>query len=212
MRQLRWRSGRGMAAVALGALLTAVPALGDPATEPGVYAGVGLGYGAQAINQAPLILGPGQSLSRDIEGSDLALHPFIGVRLHRYAAVEIGYIDLGSVDDLNPGLSPGGQVLQVADGVSTDGWEAMLVGMWPINRDFEAFGKVGLVSWDSDRALDGVATGTVDGEDLAYGIGIDYIGTGRLRFRVEGTRYDLQGFDESIAVTGSVFYALPFAR
>jgi hypothetical protein len=180
------------------------------AEDMAVYGGLGLGYAVQSVDQPALIVGPGQTLSRGIEGSDRAVRPFLGLRLHRHVGVEIGYVDFGSVNDTNPGAGPGGGVIQVTDNLSTDGFEAMLLGIWPLSRDFELFGKLGVISWDSDRGIDGVAAPSADGEDLGLGFGVNYLGTERLRFRVEGMRYELGGYDESITVTASIFYALGF--
>jgi len=182
------------------------------AADRGVYAGAGAGYGAQEIQQPGLLVGPGQTLSRDIEGSDLAVRAFVGLRLHRYLAIEAGWVDIGEIDALVPAITADAQLTQVPTTVETTGWEATAVGIWPVNRDFEVFGKVGLISWDSDLTAGGAGAAGADGQDLAYGIGADYIGTGRLRFRIEGMVYDLDGFDESVTITASVFYALPFGR
>jgi hypothetical protein len=176
------------------------------------YGGAGVGYGAQAVDQPPLILGPGQLASRDIEGSDLAWQVFAGARLHRHLAIEAGYLDLGSVKQVVPGFNEAAQLVQLTESVATTAVEATLVGVWPLSRDFEVFGKLGLVAWDSERGIDGAITSEPDGEDLAYGFGVDYRGTGRLRFRVQGMQYDLDGFDESIAVTAAVYYSLPIGR
>jgi hypothetical protein len=195
------------------ALLLAVlvaPAAG--AADFSVYGGAGLGYGAQEISQAGLLIGPGQFLPRDIEGSDLAARVFAGVRVHRHLAIEAGYVDLGKVDALVPTITPEAQLAQVDTKVDTSGWEATAVGIWPINREFEAFGKLGFVGWESDFSEDGVGAASRDGTDLAYGIGVDYLGTDRLHFRIEGMVYDLDGFDEAIAVTASVIYAFPIGR
>jgi OOP family OmpA-OmpF porin len=193
-------------------LLATVLAPPAQAADRAVYAGVGLGYGAQEIKQPGLLIGPGQTLSRDIEGSDLAARVFVGVRLHRYLAIEAGWVDIGEIDALVPNITPEAQLEQVPTTVETSGLEVNVVGIWPVNRDFEVFGKLGLISWDSDLSSGGAGTAGSDGSDLAYGLGADYIGTGRLRFRIEGMVYDLDGFDESITVTASVFYALPFGR
>lgn len=194
--------------LAVLSLAATAPAVADAEA----YGGAGVGYGAQAIDQPPLILGPGQLASRDIEGSDLAWQLFAGLRLHRHMAIEAGYVDLGSVKQVVPGFNDLGQFAQLTESVATTAVEATLVGIWPLSRDFELFGKVGLVAWDAERGLDGAITGEPDGEDLAYGLGVAYRGTGRLRFRVQGMQYDLDGFDESIAVTAAVYYALPFGR
>lgn len=193
-------------------LLATVLAPLAQAADRAAYAGVGLGYGAQEIQQPGLLIGPGQTLSRNIEGSDLAARVFVGVRLHRYLAIEAGWVDIGEIDALVPVITPDAQLEQVQTTLETSGWEVNAVGTWPVNRDFEVFGKLGLISWDSDLTTGGVGGGGSDGQDLAYGIGADYVGTGRLRFRIEGMVYDLDGFDESITVTASVFYALPFGR
>jgi OOP family OmpA-OmpF porin len=193
-------------------LLATVLAPLAQAADRDVYAGVGLGYGAQQIKQPALLIGPGQTLSRDIEGSDLAARAFVGVRLHRHLAIEAGWVDIGEIDALVPNITPDAQLEQVPITLETTGWEANVVGIWPVNRDFEVFGKLGLISWDSDIASSGVGTAGSDGSNLAYGIGAGYASTGRLHFRIEGMVYDLDGFDESITVTASVFYALPFGR
>lgn len=193
-------------------LLATVLAPLAQAADFAAYGGFGLGYGAQEIQQPGLLIGPGQTLSRNIEGSDLAARVFAGVRLHRYLAIEAGWVDIGEIDALIPTITPDAQLEQVPTTLETSGVEVNVVGIWPVNRDFEVFGKLGLISWDSDLTAGGVGAAGSDGQDLAYGLGADYVGTDRLRFRIEGMVYDLDGFDESITVTASVFYALPFGR
>lgn len=193
-------------------LLAALLAPAASAADIDVYGGLGLGFASQEIQQPALLIGPGQFLSRNIEGSDLAARVFAGVRLHRYFAIEAGYVDLGKVDALVPTLTSDAQLAQVDTKIDTSGWEVTAVGIWPINGDFEAFGKLGLVAWDSDFSEDGARLASKDGTDLAYGIGLDYLGTERLRFRIEGMVYDLSGFDEAIAITGSVIYSFPVGR
>jgi OOP family OmpA-OmpF porin len=193
-------------------LLAAVLAPAAHAADRAVYGGLGLGYAAQEIEQPGLLVGPGQTLSRDIEGSDLATRVFAGVRLHRHLAIEAGWVDLGEVDALVPLITSDFQFVQAPTNVETSGLEVTVLGIWPVNRDFEVYGKLGLVSWDSDLATAGVGTVSSDGQDLAYGFGAEYVGTGRLRFRIEGMVYDLDGFDESITVTASVLYSFPFGR
>lgn len=187
-------------------------AAGPAAADSEVYGGAAIGYSALAIDQPPLIVGPGQTLPRDIDGTDFAWQAFAGLRLHRHAAIEVGYVDFGSLNEINPALNAGAQLVQVNDSVSATAFEATVVGIWPLSRDFELFGKVGLVAWEAERGLDGVITAEPDGEDLALGLGVAYRGTGRLRFRVQGMQYDLDGFDESIAVTAAIYYALPVGR
>jgi hypothetical protein len=202
---------RALSAPAALLLATVLAPLAQAADRT-VYAGVGLGYGAQEIQQPGLLIGPGQALSRNIEGSDLATRVFAGVRLHRYLAIEAGWVDIGEIDALVPAITSDAQLEQVPTTLETSGWEVTAVGIWPVNRDLELFGKLGLISWDSDLTSGGAGAAGSDGQDLAYGIGAEYTGTGRLRFRIEGMVYDLDGFDESIAVTASVIYALPFGR
>lgn len=113
-----------------------------------------------------------------------------GVNVNEYLTVEMGYVDIGE-------LKYNGLYLGTPDygTVETTGWEATVIGKYPINQQFNInlIAKVGLFFWESDE--EEIFNGTPlvgmsqDGEDPVFGLGIQ----GRVQrsydLRLEWNRY-----------------------
>lgn len=128
-----------------------------------------------------------------------------GYQFNKYLGAELGYIDLGennstsSVDALT---------------MKTKGVELLGVGTFPINSQFEVYGKVGVFFWDLDAScvgtcstfgpgggsgLGGPGSQSDSGTDLTYGLGATLNFTKSVGMRVQYQRYkDI----ESSATTG----------
>lgn len=133
----------------------------------GLYAGASFGQASSDI--APF----GFS---EVDDTDSAYSVFGGFKFNDYFALELAYTDLGKVTGRN--IGPG-----FADSfeVELKGFVVEAVGTWPINKDFSLFGKLGLITWNSDITISKndsfgsfAASTSKSGTDLAYGIGGQY--------------------------------------
>ena len=166
--------------------------------ETEVYGGAGIGYSTFQID------------SIDFEGADVAVRQFIGLNYGDYVGVEFGYVDFGSVNDQ--------VVLDVVEGSINDsieswGYELAVIGRYPINQELDAFGKVGLLRWDSESTLETFPLPTKqDGDDLIWGIGLDFRGSGRFHARVQADFLDVGFANSWWVLTASAYYAIPLGR
>jgi hypothetical protein len=171
--------------------------------ETEVYGGIGVGYStfqADATFQGDPI---------NFEGEDVAVRQFVGLTYGDYAGVEIGYVDFGTVNDrvvVQPGVSAN-------DAIKTWGYELALVGRYPLNQELGAFGRVGMIRWDSEETLETYPLPSKqDGDDLIWGIGLDFRGSGRFSMRVQADFVDIAFGNSWWVLTASAYYAIPLGR
>lgn len=118
-----------------------------------------------------------------------------GIRLFDAFAVEMNYVDFGSIvfDD--------GSI--VADGIRSEyeatALDAFAVGFFGIGPA-EAFGKLGVVYWDADSRIQGGLAGldlssSDSGTDIVFGLG-GQINLGSLSLRLEFESFDVSGADK----------------
>jgi OmpA-OmpF porin, OOP family len=190
---------RRMPALA-GLLALACLALAPPAlrAEDEFYGGIGIGYSTFEIDAI------------DFEGSDFAIRQFVGLTWGDYIGVEAGYIDFGTVND-KVAVQEGQQSFN--DGIETWGYNLSLVGRYPINEELNAIAKLGMLRWDSEATLETFPLPTkVDGDDIIWGVGLDFRGAGRVHMRIEGEFVNIEFADSWWVVTTSVMYSFPFSR
>lgn len=166
--------------------------------ETEVYGGVGVGYSTFQIDAI------------DFEGADVAVRQFLGLNYGDYVGLEFGYVNFGTVDDE--------VVLDAVEGsinnsIESWGYELAVIGRYPINQELDAFGKVGLVRWDSESTLENFPLATKqDGDDLIWGIGLDFRGSGRFHARIQADFLDIGFADSWWTLTASAYYAIPLGR
>jgi hypothetical protein len=105
----------------------------------------------------------GQPVAESIDkfnGSDLGYRVFGGVMFGRFVGLEIGYVNLGEIEDqieLNippnsencTGCRPETDVfLSLFDEI--DGIDAFVIGALPIGERFDVFAKLGVIDWESN--------------------------------------------------------------
>ena len=115
--------------------------------------------------------------------TDTGLKLFGGYNFNSNLGVEVAYVDLGEYR--------GGTFEQ--DGISVEA-----VGYLPIADNIDVFGKLGMFSWD-------VSTPTVsdDGNDLTYGLGLNFQMNSQIGVRAEWQNYeDISGGDVSLISDG----------
>ncbi len=146
--------------------LIAAPAFAD---DTGFYVGAGMGYSNLSINEKKLDNRIDAALPAGwlVTGSNTDQHAtpyqfFFGYRLMPYLAAEVAYIDMGSAN--YKGYVANSKSLDtgtIAGSWSAKGWPLSVLGIWPINDTFEAFGRVGLFMGSVDfhsRAFDSAGT------------------------------------------------------
>jgi OOP family OmpA-OmpF porin len=177
-------------------MLTVVPATLRAESE--LYGGVGIGYSTFSVD------------ATGFEDSGLANRQFLGLRYGRFVGVEAGYIDFGTANDQVADQFGSGTI---NEGIETWGYELSLVGRYPLNEELAAFGKLGMIRWDSEDTLEPVPLpNKTDGDDLIFGVGLDFRGSARVHVRVEAELVDIEFANSWWVLTTSVMYGIPFAR
>lgn len=114
-----------------------------------------------------------------------------GVKFNDYVAAEFNYVDFGAFDLKSKYLQPLSQATSFELGqmvtvhsfdIEVTGVDLSVLGFLPINDQFCFYGRVGILSWDSDTNVSltvqgaGSVKGTVsdDGNDVGFGIGLQF--------------------------------------
>lgn len=178
--------------VLLGSLATAAHA------ESELYGGMGIGFSTVKVDRF------------DLEDSALAARGFLGFRYGRFVGLEAGYVDFGKIKD---------QVMvalyqpSATYSIDTTGYDLSLVGRYPVNNELVAFGRVGMIRWDSKARIDSIGyRASDDGSDLLWGLGLDYRGTDRISLRIEADVVDIEYADSWWMLSTSIIYGFPFGR
>ena len=161
------------------------------------YGGIGIGYSSLEVDDL------------DFEGSSTATRVFLGVRLGAWLGLEGGYRRFGTAND-QVADQPGEPSVRV--GIRTTGYEAAVLGIYPLNRELSLFAKVGVINWDTDLRAAGAVIQNEDGNDLIGGVGTTYRGTGPVHVRIEGEFLDADFADSWWTLSASIIYAIPFGR
>lgn len=151
----------------------------------GVYVGASLG---EATNE----LG-------EFKGSDTAFKLTGGYAFNEYFGVELAYVDAGTQTDT---VGP-----QRIENESSGVIASALLSL-PLGERFAVFGKLGYAFYDSDatgRLGDSVTRASDNGEDLAYGIGLELAVARGLRLRAEYEGLDVSEGDFEIVSAGVVY-------
>lgn len=192
------------------ALLALSPGLAGAASE--VYGGIGGGFSLLDVSDAPLLIENVAIVAQEFSGSDFSARAFAGFRYGRFIGIEAGYIDFGTINDDVPALTPQGET-RTPVGAKVDGWEAYLVGHYPLNQDLTVLGRIGFAGWDYEQEIaGGEFSFKDDGTDLAYGLGMRYRATPRVGLRLDLSYYDVDFADDLWTVTASVTYGWTFDR
>jgi opacity protein-like surface antigen len=183
-------------ATVAAAALFASPAFA--ADDGGFYVGAGLGSASIDID---LIEGV------DFSGDDTAFKVFGGYGFNQYIAVELEYIDGGTAED---SYSDGVDTLKI--GIDLSGFNANVVGAWPIGEQFKIFGKIGMLFWDADfnAKLNGVlipdGEDSDSGEDFSWGVGASWDFTDNIGAQIEYQGFEIEDVDTADLISASVYW------
>ncbi|MGH6894453.1 MAG: outer membrane beta-barrel protein, partial [Dongiaceae bacterium] len=97
---------------------------------------------------------------------------------------ELSYTDLGEVT-----ASGGGATASI----EAKGFDLVGVGTYPINPQFDVYGKLGFFRWDLDASASGPGGSIAlseSGTDLTFGFGVKYNFTKNVGMRVQWQQYN----------------------
>jgi OmpA-OmpF porin, OOP family len=150
---------------AAAALCLATPVLA--ADDDGIY--VGAGVGSMGVD-----LG-------GFSGDDVGFKVLGGWMFNPYIGAELEYIDGGTAEDR--GFE-----------IDISGVNASLRGAYPFSDRFSVFAKVGMMFWEADVTSFEVS-GTDDGEDVSWGVGLGFDFTDNLGATVEYQGFEIEDTD-----------------
>lgn len=142
--------------------------------------------------------------SGTVDGKDTAWKIFGGYMFNRHFGIEAAYINAGEVSysgTFSGFPVTGGKVELTAFNVS-------VLGNLPINEQFSVFGKVGLFSWEAEASdITGgfPFSGSEDGTDISFGVGVGYNFTPNFGVRAEYELFQTDNADASLISIGLVW-------
>lgn len=131
-----------------------------------------------------------------VDGAETGWSFGAGYAFNAKLALQASYHDLGEGHFATSCPPPDICPIQNFDRVDLDGVSFSALGRWPITPRIDVYGKVGIMSWDSDFqsfALD------ESGEDLLYGLGLGVNLTPAWQLNL---KYEAFGFDVDTAGIG----------
>lgn len=155
------------------------------------YAQSGL-YVGGSVGNAKVGFEPTENTNITINDNDIGFKLFGGFKF-TLAAVEVGYVDFGKIEDASGSVEVSG----------FNGFGVLSMGLGPVN----VFGKAGGFVWESDyKSVQN--TYDSDGFDPAFGVGASF-NLGGLGVRAEYEYFDIGDFDKvSMLSVGATLWLL----
>jgi opacity protein-like surface antigen len=125
---------------------------------------------------------------------------FAGYRIFRYAAVELGYLDLGSLDRTQQvvlGFPPVGSV-EIHHELETSGPAVSALGILPITDSWEAYARAGVLFADMEATSSIMASSssiTFGSDSLLWGAGTQFNWGAHWSVRLDFQRFESVGED-----------------
>jgi opacity protein-like surface antigen len=170
------------------------------ASDTGFY--LGAGVGRSSIDILEFYPSLGDALYQD----NSAFKAYGGYRFLKFIAVEAGYTNLGSPQGLERNVAEHPEKAEV----SVKGLNASAVGILPVSRVVDIFGKIGMMSWDTKitSVQDGELkySESATGTDAAYGFGIGFWVGKNVTLRGEGEWFKIGEYDTVSVYTANVTY------
>jgi OOP family OmpA-OmpF porin len=164
----------------LGALSLAAIAPRAAAADNGFYVGAGLTSSEFDVGNA----------SDSLDDNSFKL--IVGFRPLDWLAVEANYIDLGSVDDDDFSIDAKATTVS-----------ALAIAEFAV---IDLYARVGMANWKIDASVDGLGSGSDDGWEPTYGVGIG-AHFGSLGVRAEYEKFNVDDLDTDVnTVSLSVTY------
>ncbi len=132
----------------------------------------GFSIGASVARASVEAEGLGQTVDGDADGSRI----FGSYMFTRRFGIEAGYSDFGRPDDNT--IAPNVEV-------ESNSYDLYAVGVQPVSEKLDLFGKIGVVSWNTEIEEDETTEVSSSSTDLALGIGAEYSVSERFAIRSE---------------------------
>jgi OOP family OmpA-OmpF porin len=179
----------GLTALAALGLMAATAAQAD--TQPGFYAGAGIGTTKVSDDSFD---GTG------IDDSDTGFKIFGGYNFTENWAAEVSYFDFGEASASGGGASAS---------VGVSGLSASAVGRLPVSDMFSLYGKLGFASYDVDAKFNipgfGSGSASDSDSDLIYGVGGALSFGGNFEARLEYEAINVSGGDVNMLSVSGLF-------
>lgn len=91
--------------------------------------------------------------------------------------------------------------------VDTSAIVVSAVGMFPVNPQFDLFGKVGMAMWDGEAKAEGFGSTSNDGTDVTYGFGGAFHLNDQMDIRAEFEMVDMDDYEVTF-ISGGVNYKI----
>jgi OOP family OmpA-OmpF porin len=161
-------------------------------SQPGFYAGVGIGTGSVEVGAA------------GFDENDTAFKIFGGYSFNQHFAVELTYLDGGAPE------------MTVSDGFDTGSVETELSGLnvaalgrIPLAESFAIFGKLGITSYDAEVTgrINGQVIANLKGssEEIMYGVGGSFSFGPSFEMRAEYEMADFDGGEHTMLSVSGLF-------
>lgn len=184
--------------------------------DSGFYVGAGLGWSDVSSNVKYTYKdseGFKDSSSDKFSGSDFAYTFVVGYDFNKYAAVELGYLDLGKPSDTFKDNSEPPYVGKDKVDITLNGIDLAVVGKYPFADSFDVHAKLGVIWWtpkvtdvytetdstDSTYFYKDTSTIESDSTDLLIGVGASYMWGEHLVLSLDWQHIELGG---SLEVAG----------
>ena len=179
----------GTTAILAGVLISTQALAADGA---GFYIGASVGQ-SKARDACTDLAGTGISC----DDKDTSFSIFGGYQINTNFGLELGYTDLGKATASGFGANASFESKVI---------ELVGVGTYPINPQFEIYGKLGFFRWDLDANASGPGgsfSESDSGTDFTFGFGVKYNFTQNVGIRAQWQRYNDIG-DEATTGTSDV--------
>jgi opacity protein-like surface antigen len=180
----------GLTGLAVLSLMAGAAAQAD--TQPGFYAGVGIGSGTIEVDEV------------DFDESDTAFKIFGGYQFNENFAVELTYLDGGA-----PEMTVSGPGVTGSVEAEVTGLNAAVLGRIPLASTFAIFGKIGLTSYDVEATgrvnNQVIVSGSDSSEEITYGVGGAFSFGPSFEMRAEYEMADINDGDYSLLSVSGLF-------
>jgi hypothetical protein len=184
--------------IARGSMLACLALMSGPAMAG--YFGLSLGQNTiKDWDEVGPALDDGSFTSQTSDDSDTGFRVFGGFGSNENFSFEIGYSDFGEAtfEAQSNGCCfyPAGPVKATA---STTGIDLGGVGRAPISESVAIIGRLGLLLWEADvdaTVSGGSGSESEDGNDVFFGVGLEFTTSPAMSLRAEFTRYSLDDLD-----------------
>lgn len=122
------------------------------------------------------------------EASSTGFRLRLGLPINESLNFEAAWIDQGEGDVDNGGGAK----------LAADGLQFSVMGLMPAGDNLKLFGRLGLYMWNGELKDAGAFSGSDDGTDLFYGLGLDYAVSDTMDIRLE---YDFATVSTTIGTT-----------